>query len=194
MKNNYINGPWWYACHMLSVPRNPLVLGCVLARMNERDELLGLLCENARYTTEDLARLTDRSETDIDEAIAELESDGVVQGYTAIVDWDAVEDDRVQAHVELNVTLDRETSYRDVAKRLAGFREVQGLRLVSGDYDFALEVEGESMREVSRFISDKVAPIPEITQTVTHYIMETYKQGGYRFDEGDDDDRLSVTP
>jgi len=162
--------------------------------MNERDELLGLLCENARYTTEDLARLTDRSETDIDEAIAELESDGVVQGYTAIVDWDAVEDDRVQAHVELNVTLDRETSYRDVAKRLAGFREVQGLRLVSGDYDFALEVEGESMREVSRFISDKVAPIPEITQTVTHYIMETYKQGGYRFDEGDDDDRLSVTP
>ena len=162
--------------------------------MNERDELLGLLCENARYTTEDLARLTGRSETDIDEAIAELESDGVVQGYTAIVDWDAVEDERVQAHVELNVTLDRETSYRDVAKRLAGFREVQGLRLVSGDYDFALEVEGESMREVSRFISDKVAPIPEITQTVTHYIMETYKQGGYRFDEGDDDDRLSVTP
>ena len=48
--------------------------------MNERDELLGLLCENARYTTEDLARLTGRSETDIDGAIAELESDGVVQG------------------------------------------------------------------------------------------------------------------
>ena len=162
--------------------------------MNDRDELLGLLCENARYTTEDLARLTGRTETEVDEAIAELESAGVVQGYTAIVDWDAIEDDRVQAHVELNVTLDRETSYRDVAKRLAGFREVQGLRLVSGDYDFALEVEGESMREVSRFISDKVAPIPEITQTVTHYIMETYKQGGYRFDEGDDDDRLSVTP
>ena len=162
--------------------------------MEHADELLELLCENARYSTADLARLTDLSEGTVEETVAELEAEGIVQGYTAVVDWDAVGDNRIQAHVELNVTLDRETSYRDVAERLAGFREVQGLRLVSGDYDFALEVEGENLREVSRFISDKVAPIPEITQTVTHYIMETYKQSGYRFDDGDDDDRLSVTP
>ena len=136
--------------------------------MDERDELLELLCENARYTTTDLARLTGRTEADVERAIDELETSGVIQGYTAVVDWGAIDDDRVQAHVELNVTLDRETSYRNVAERLAGFSEVKGLRLVSGDYDFALEVEGDSMREVSRFISDKVAPIPEITQTVTH--------------------------
>lgn len=162
--------------------------------MNDRDELLELLSENARQSTADLARLTGRSAEEIEEAIDELEADGIVQGYTAIVDWDAVGDERVQAHVECNVTLDRETSYTDVAERLAGFPEVQGLRLVSGDYDFALEVEGDSMREVSRFISDKVAPLPAITQTVTHYVMETYKQGGYRFDDDGDDDRLSVTP
>ncbi len=162
--------------------------------MEHADELLDLLSENARYSTADLARFTDLSEETVEETIAQLESDGVIQGYTTVVDWDAVDDDRVQAHVEINVTLDRETNYRDVAERIAGFREVQGLRLVSGDYDFALEVEGENMREVSRFISDKVAPLPEITQTVTHYIMETYKQAGHRFDDGDDDDRLSVTP
>jgi DNA-binding Lrp family transcriptional regulator len=162
--------------------------------MDERDELLALLSENARHTTADLARLTGLSETTVEETIADLESEGIVQGYTAVVDWDAVGDERVRAHVELNVTLDRETSYQGIAERLAGFPEVQGLRLVSGDYDFAMEVEGESMREVSRFISEKVAPVPEITQTVTHYIMETYKQGGYRFDDDDGDDRLSVTP
>jgi len=50
------------------------------------------------------------------------------------------------------------------------------------------------MGEVSRFVSEKVAPVPEITQTVTHYIMETYKDRGHRFDDGHDDDRLSVTP
>ena len=162
--------------------------------MDHAEELLELLSEDARHSTADLARLTGRSAEEIEETIAELEEQGVIQGYTAIVDWDAVGDERVRAHVELNVTLDRETSYRGVAERLAGFPEVQGLRLVSGDYDFALEVEGDSMRQVSRFVSDKVAPLPEITQTVTHYIMETYKQGGYRFDDGGDDDRLSVTP
>ena len=162
--------------------------------MEHADELLDLLSENARYSTADLARFVDLSEETVEETIAQLEADGIIQGYTTVVDWDAVGDDRVQAHVEINVALDRETNYRDVAERIAGFREVQGLRLVSGDYDFALEVEGENMREVSRFISDKVAPLPEITQTVTHYIMETYKQAGHRFDDGDDDDRLSVTP
>ncbi len=162
--------------------------------MSDRDELLALLSENARYSTADLARQTGLDEATIEETIADLEADGVIQGYTAIVDWDAIDDERVHAHVECNVTLDRETSYQDVAERLAGFPEVQGLRLVSGDYDFALEVEGDTMREVSRFISDKVAPLPAITQTVTHYIMETYKQGGYRFKDDGGDDRLSVTP
>ena len=159
-----------------------------------REEILELLCENARHSTADLARLAGVSEETVEATIADLEGEGIVQGYTAIVDWDAVADERVRAIVECNVTLDRETSYDDVAERLAGFPEVEGLQLVSGDYDFALEVEGENMREVSRFISDKVAPLPEITQTVTHYVMETYKQGGYRFGDGGDDDRLSVTP
>jgi hypothetical protein len=39
-----------------------------------------------------------------------------------------------------------------------------------------------------------VAPIPEITQTVTHYIMESYKEQGMTFDDHDDDERLSISP
>jgi DNA-binding Lrp family transcriptional regulator len=96
--------------------------------------------------------------------------------------------------VELNVTLDRETRYEDIAERLVKFPEVQSLRLVSGDFDFALTVEGDSMREVSQFVSDKVATTPEITQTVTHYIMESYKEQGVEFGDGHDDDRLSISP
>ncbi|KAA9398012.1 Lrp/AsnC family transcriptional regulator [Haloarcula sp. CBA1130] len=164
--------------------------------MSSRREILDLLRENARYTTEDIARLTDYSETEVAEIIDEFEEAGIIRGYQAVVDWNAVESDeeRVRATVELNVTLDRETSYDDISDRIAKFPEVTSLRLVSGDYDFDLEVEGDSMREVSHFISDKIAPIPEITQTVTHYIMESYKEQGMEFDDHDDDDRLSVSP
>ena len=163
-----------------------------------RAELLDLLCENARYETADLARMTGLDESEVTAVIGALESSGVVQGYSAVVDWDAAEEvtdtEHVHALVELNVTLDRETGYEDIADRLAQFPEVQALRLVSGDYDFALEVEESSMGAVSRFVSEKVAPVPEITQTVTHYVMETYKEAGHRFEEHGDDDRLSVTP
>ena len=162
--------------------------------MSSRDTLLALLRENARSSTEDLARQTGVDPEEVQATIESLETDGIVRGYQAIVDVDQMDHERVRASVELNVTLDRETSYDDIAQRLAKFPEVQGLRLMSGDFDFAMDVEGDSMSEVSHFISEKVAPVPEITQTVTHYVMETYKEGGVEYGDGDDDDRLSVSP
>lgn len=162
--------------------------------MSSREDVLDLLRDNARQPAEDIARQLDAEVEEVEAIIEELEDDGVLRGYKAVVDWDRLEDERVRAAVELNVTLDRETSYNDVAERIAKFPMVESLHLVSGDYDFMMEVEGESMREVSAFISDKVAPVPEITQTVTHYVMETYKEQGIVFGDGQDDDRLSISP
>jgi Transcriptional regulators len=162
--------------------------------MSSRVEVLETLRENARHSVEDIARQTGTDPEDVAEIIAALEEESVVRGYRAVVDWERVEQERVRAAVELNVTLDRETSYADVADRVAKFPMVESLHLVSGDFDFVMEVEGESMREVSHFISEKVAPVPAITQTVTHYVMETYKENGIEFDDSTDDDRLSVSP
>jgi DNA-binding Lrp family transcriptional regulator len=162
--------------------------------MDARAEILALLRENARYTTDDLARQTELSESEVEATIEELEADGVIRGYKAVVDWAEVDEERVRATVELNVTLDRETSYADIAERIAQVPEVESLHLVSGDYDFDLTVAGDSMREVSHVVSDRIAPIPEITQTVTHYVMETYKDQGIDFGDGHDDDRLSISP
>lgn len=162
--------------------------------MDSRDELLELLRENARYSTAELAQLADLEEERVEETISELEAAGALRGYQAVVDWDELDRERVRATVELNVTLDRETSYGDIADRIAKFPEVMTLRLMSGDYDFLMEVEGDSMSEVSWFISEKVAPIPEITQTVTHYVMDSYKENGIEFGDGDEDDRLSISP
>jgi DNA-binding Lrp family transcriptional regulator len=162
--------------------------------MDTRAELLSLLRENARYTTADLARMLGTDESEVVEGIEALEADGAVRGYRAVVDWRRTDREPVRALVELNVTLDRETGYDDIANRLVGFPEIQSLRLVSGEYDFSLTVEADSMGEISRFVSEKVAPVPEITQTVTHYLMASYKERGFEFSNDGDDDRLSVSP
>ena len=159
-----------------------------------RDVLLESLLENARYDTVDLARMTGLDEAEVEATIAELEADGVIRGYQPVVDWEETDREHIRAVVEVNVELDRETGYADVADRLAGYDAVDTLRLVSGDYDFHVEIVGESMRDVSAFIADEVAPVPAVTQTVTHYAMTTYKESGVDFGDGDDDDRLSVSP
>ncbi len=161
--------------------------------MDQR-ELLDLLLADARQSTAELARMTDADEETIAALIDELETDGVIQGYQPIIDWDAADTDRVRAEVELNVALDRETTYADIANQLIQFEAVESLQLVSGDFDFLMRVENDSMRAVSRFISDQIAPLPAVTQTVTHYVMDTYKEAGIEFDSEDDDERLSVSP
>lgn len=162
--------------------------------MDARGAVLEALRSNARTSTADLARMTDLSEEEVERTIAALEDDGVIRGYQAIVNWDRTDAERARAAVELNVTLDRETSYADIAERLAGFPEVGALQLVSGNYDFLMLVEANSVREISRFVSEKVAPVPEVTQTVTHFVMETYKEHGVTMGDGPDDERLSITP
>jgi DNA-binding Lrp family transcriptional regulator len=162
--------------------------------MDLSDEVVELLRENARYSVEDIARQTDSDPSEIEAIIDDLEEEGVIKGYRAIVDREQLEEETIRAVVELNITLDRETSYDDVAERIAKFPNVESLHLVSGDFDFMMEVEGDSMREVSGFISNKVAPVPEVTQTVTHYVMTTYKEQGIEFSDGSDDDRLSISP
>jgi DNA-binding Lrp family transcriptional regulator len=157
-------------------------------------EILEVLRTDARTSIEDIARQTETDPETVAETIEQLEDEDVVRGYQAVVDRSNLDEESVRATVELNVTLDRETGYDDIAERLARFPEVQSLYLVSGNYDFQMAVEADTMRDVSGFISDKVAPVPEITQTVTHYVMTAYKEHGVEFEDGHDDDRLSVSP
>jgi len=162
--------------------------------MDAKRELVDLLLEDAREDTETMARQLGRSQDEVEEMLDDLEAEGSILGYQAVVDWGKVDEDHVTAEVELNLELDRDTTYVQVANRITKFDEVTALHLVSGDYDFDVTVEAESMRAVSMFVSEQIAPIPEVTQTVTHFVMKTYKNRGIEFTERDDDDRLSVSP
>lgn len=162
--------------------------------MEPKRELLEVVSTDAREPIEDIARQLDIDAETVDRLLGELEEEGIVLGYRAVIDWNRADEDHVAAIVELNVELDRETNYEQIADRIARFPAVQSLWLVSGNYDFAVEVVGESMQDVSAFVSEQVAPIPEVTQTVTHFVMETYKQDGFEFRDRDEDDRLSVSP
>ncbi|MFB6138228.1 MAG: Lrp/AsnC family transcriptional regulator [Halobacteriaceae archaeon] len=162
--------------------------------MDPRRELLELLVEDARYDVEELAAQTDLDVEAVEAHLADLEAEGVIQGYQAVVDWDRVDTEHVRAIVELNVALDRETGYDDISGRIARYPAVDSLRLVSGDFDFAVEVVGDSIHDVSTFVAEQIAPIPEVTQTVTHFVMTTYKDSGVEFREETEDDRLSVSP
>lgn len=162
--------------------------------MSREKEVLDSLVENARYSVSEISRMTGLDEEEVEEIVSDLEDRGVIKGYRAVVDYEELESEPVSAYVEINISLDRETGYEEVARRISRFSEVESMHLVSGNYDFGVVVEDESMKMVSDFVSEKIAPVPEVTQTVTHFVMDTYKDRGFEMIGDGDDSRLSVSP
>jgi DNA-binding Lrp family transcriptional regulator len=119
-----------------------------------------------------------------------LESAGVIRKYTTVIDWELAGNGEVSSIIELKVNPERDFGYDRIAERLSRFRQVKTLRLMTGTYDLQLLVTGKNMQEVSRFVSEHVAPMDRIRETATHIIMKSYKENGNVLFEQHEAERL----
>lgn len=66
---------------------------------------------------------------------------------------------------------------------------------MSGAYDLSVIIEGKSMNEVARFVSNKLSTLDSVLSTTTHFILKKYKHDGTIFEPlADDDKRIVVSP
>jgi len=164
--------------------------------IGERERrLLRALEQDARRTPAQLAALTGITSDEAAEAVAGLEARGVIRGYRTAIDWDKVSSDRVVAFIDVSVTPQRDVGFDQVAARIYRHPEVRSVHLVSGGHDLRVVVEAPTIREVSQFVGEKLAPIDHVTATNTHFLLKAYKEDGIVLAEDRaDDDRLAVTP
>jgi DNA-binding Lrp family transcriptional regulator len=162
--------------------------------MDEKDqEILHLLEENGRLPFREIASGLGLPEGEVEERIRALEESRVIRKYTAVIDWERAGASRVSAIIDLKIAPERDFGYDKIAERVARFRQVKALYLVSGVYDLHVLVSGKDMNEVSRFVSEQVAPMDHIRETATHIIMKTYKENGNPFFEKEGGERLPIS-
>ena len=157
------------------------------------DALLKLLKTHGREPVEALARMLDRPVAEVQAALAEYERRGVIRGYQAVLNEEAVDPDQVLAMIEVKITPEREGGFNHLALRISRFPEVVASHLVSGQPDLLLIVQGRDLREVASFVSEKLAPIPGVTATSTSFIMKTYKSHGFLMESTDESERPQVS-
>lgn len=138
-------------------------------------EILKLLEEDCRYTPAQIASMTGKTEKEVEDTIKKYEDEHIITGYTALVDWDRTELETVTAFIEVKITPQRDDGFDRIAKRIYQYDEVESLYLMSGAFDFAVIVSGKSLKDVSHFVSSKLAPIDGVISTATHFIMKRYK-------------------
>ena len=153
------------------------------------DDILRILEQDGRTPPERIAEMTGRSVEDVREAIATAERDGIILSYRSQINWDALGRGGVHAYIEVRVAPQRDTGFDSVASRIARFPEVRSMHLVSGDYDLAVLVTGESIYSISNFIASKLAVLEAVQGTVTHFVLKRYKEDGTLFETEDDSPR-----
>jgi DNA-binding Lrp family transcriptional regulator len=162
--------------------------------MDEKDRiLLQLLEENARTPVAEMAVMLQVTEAEVEERIRRLQNSKVIRSFSALIDWERAGDGEVSAIIDLKVTPERDFGYDRIAERIARFRQVKSLRLVTGIYDLQLQVTGKTMHEVARFVSEQIAPMDNIRETATHIVMKTFKENGNLFFEREEGERLPIT-
>lgn len=152
---------------------------------NLKKDLVKLLTENARYSYSDLAAMLGVEESAVKNAVKEMEKDGVIVKYSAIIDTEALEDKLVQALIEVKVAPQKLKGFDSTAEEIYHFKEVTSLYLMSGGFDLAVFVEGRDLGDIAAFVSEKLSVIDGIIGVQTHFILKKYKIEGQVVKKGD---------
>ena len=126
--------------------------------------------------------------------IKKFEDDGVILKYSAIVnpEKDIENKEKVCAEIQIQVQPQREHGFDAIADRIYRFPQVKSLYLMSGGYDFKIIIEGNSLKEVALFVSEKLSTLEGVRSTKTNFVLKTYKENDIVYVENERDIREGV--
>lgn len=155
---------------------------------------MAIIERNSRIDLKELAVLLGTQEIEIVNELQALEEEGIVCGYHTMINWEKTSLNKVTALIEVRVTPQRGQGFDNVAERIYKYPEVNSVYLISGGYDLMVILEGKTLREVSSFVSDKLATLEPVLSTATHFILKKYKDHGTIFMQKPEDEREMITP
>ena len=146
-----------------------------------REELLRIIEKNSRMDLKELAVILGVEEVDVVNELAALEAEGIICGYHTMINWENTNIEKVNALIEVRITPQRGQGFDSFAERIY-------------KYDLLVSMEGKSLREVSNFVSDKLATLDGVLSTATHFVLKKYKDHGTILTSKYEDERELITP
>lgn len=159
-----------------------------------REQILTIIEKNSRIDLKELAILLGVEEIDVVNEMQAMEEEGIICGYHTLIDWEKTSIEKVTALIEVRVTPQRGQGFDSIAERIYKYPEVRAAYLISGAYDILVILDGKSLRDVSKFVSDKLSTLDYVLSTTTHFILKKYKDHGTIMTKKYEDTREMITP
>lgn len=157
------------------------------------EQILELLEKDCKITADQIAVMIDKDPAAVAAAIKSFEQDGTILGYKTLINWENTMKEYVTAFIELKVTPQFGEGFDKIAKKIYQHDCVKSVYLMSGGFDLAVFIEGKTLKEVSLFVSEKLAPMDSVISTATHFVLKKYKDMGVIFAHEAEDERRMIT-
>jgi Lrp/AsnC family transcriptional regulator, leucine-responsive regulatory protein len=138
-------------------------------------KILDILQDDGRASITDLAEKVGLSATPIAERVKRLERDGVITGYYARINPQAL-GRNLLVFVEIKLSVKSGDVFEKTKRQLQFVPEVQECHLVSGDFDYLVKARIREMGEYRQLLGDILKKLPAAAESRSYVVMEEVKE------------------
>lgn len=135
--------------------------------------ILGVLKRDARASNVEIAAAVGLSHSAVSRRLRRLEEEGVIRGYRVLVDAAAA---GIGARAFVSVGRSPDVPAADLARELAKIDEVEGVWILSGDFDVMAEIAAQDMAHYARVMLERVQTIPGVAATRSMFVLATARE------------------
>ncbi|MEN9959992.1 MAG: hypothetical protein RL045_242 [Bacteroidota bacterium] len=136
--------------------------------------ILKIIQENSQKTLKEIAEQVNLSLSPTHDRMKRLEADGYIKGYVALLNRKKL---NLGLLVHCQVTLEKQTrqNFSEFEKAIKAFPEVISCHLVSGNFDYYLNVLSADVESYNRFYQEKLAVLPSVAHISSLFVMDEIK-------------------
>lgn len=137
-------------------------------------KILQALQRDGRMSIVELAEKVGLSKTPCTERLRKLEARGVLTGYQALINPQAVGQGHI-AMVQVVMAKTTADSLGQFNAAVRGIDQIQCCFMIAGGFDYLLKIRTRDIDDYRRLMTDVIAYLPGVQQTHTYVVMESVK-------------------
>ena len=138
-------------------------------------KIIDLLQENGRITNNELAKRVGLTTTPTLERVKRLERDGVIKGFTTLIDKKAV-NRGLTVFCSIKLSVHQMGDMVEFSKHIAGLPEILSCYNTTGEYDYLLHVVVRDTNDYEKFLRSKLTQIPGVERIYTSIVLSVLKE------------------
>jgi len=138
-------------------------------------KILRELQNNGRLSYAELARRVGLTTTPCMERVRRMERDGVIHGYSAVLNPEHLEAGLV-VFVQIRLSRKSPDIFAEFTEAALGLDAVQECHLVSGNFDYLIKARVANMGAYRELLGDTLLNLPGVQESTSYVVMEQVKE------------------